>query len=39
MERLGLEAHGGALRIGAAHYITLAEIDRSLAALRDIIMS
>jgi cysteine desulfurase family protein (TIGR01976 family) len=39
MERLGLEAHGGALRIGAAHYNTLAEIDRTLAALRDIITS
>ncbi len=37
MERLGLEANGGALRIGAAHYNTTAEIDRTLAALRDII--
>ncbi len=37
MERLGLEANGGALRIGAAHYNTAAEIDRTLAALRDIL--
>ena len=36
MERLGLEATGGALRIGLAHYNTAAEIDRLLAALREI---
>jgi cysteine desulfurase family protein (TIGR01976 family) len=36
MERLGLEEHGGALRIGAVHYNTAAEVDRLLAALREI---
>lgn len=36
MERLGLEEHGGALRIGLAHYNTLAEVDRVVAALREI---
>ncbi len=33
MERLGLEGHGGALRLGMAHYNTLEEIDRVLAVL------
>ena len=37
MERLGLEDTGGALRIGLAHYNTLAEVDRLLAALREIV--
>lgn len=37
MERLGLEASGGALRIGLAHYNTAGEIDRLLAALREIV--
>ena len=37
MERLGLEAGGGALRIGLAHYNTAGEIDRLLAALREIL--
>ena len=37
MERLGLEETGGALRIGLAHYNTLAEVDRLLAALREIV--
>ncbi len=37
MERLGLEEHGGALRIGAAHYNTPEEIDRVIAALREIV--
>ena len=37
MERLGLEEHGGALRIGLAHYNTPAEIDRLLAALRELV--
>jgi cysteine desulfurase family protein (TIGR01976 family) len=37
MERLGLEEQGGALRIGAVHYNTPAEIDRLLAALREIV--
>lgn len=37
MERLGLEEHGGALRIGLAHYNTADEVDRIIAALREII--
>lgn len=37
MERLGLEETGGALRIGLAHYNTAAEVDRLLAALREIL--
>ena len=37
MERLGLEEHGGALRIGLAHYNTAEEVDRVLAALREIV--
>lgn len=36
MERLGLEDHGGALRLGMAHYNTPHEIDRVLAALEQI---
>jgi cysteine desulfurase family protein (TIGR01976 family) len=36
MERLGLEEHGGALRIGMSHYNTVEEVDRLLAALREI---
>lgn len=36
MERLGLEESGGALRIGLAHYNTADEVDRLLAALREI---
>jgi cysteine desulfurase family protein (TIGR01976 family) len=36
MERLGLEGKGGALRIGMAHYNTDEEVDRLLAALREI---
>jgi cysteine desulfurase family protein (TIGR01976 family) len=36
MERLGLEEHGGALRIGLAHYNTVEEIERLLAALREL---
>ncbi len=39
MERLGLESHGGALRIGLAHYNTAPEVDRLLAALHDIVAS
>jgi selenocysteine lyase/cysteine desulfurase len=39
MERLGLEASGGALRIGLAHYNTADEVDRLLAALREITAS
>jgi cysteine desulfurase family protein (TIGR01976 family) len=33
MERLGLEGHGGAVRVGAVHYNTLAEIDEFLEAV------
>jgi selenocysteine lyase/cysteine desulfurase len=35
--RLGLEDKGGLLRVGAAHYNTLAEIDRLGAALRELV--
>jgi cysteine desulfurase family protein (TIGR01976 family) len=35
-ERLGVEAIGGLLRIGLVHYNTLQEVDRLLAALREI---
>ncbi len=37
MERLGLEASGGALRIGLAHYNTADEVDRIVAALHEVI--
>ena len=33
MERLGLEAGGGAVRVGAVHYTTAEEIDRFLEAV------
>lgn len=36
MERLGLEEHGGAVRVGLAHYNTAEEIDRMVAALQDV---
>ena len=36
MERLGLEADGGAVRVGAAHYNTPADVDALLAALAEI---
>jgi cysteine desulfurase family protein (TIGR01976 family) len=36
MQRLGLEDNGGAVRIGAAHYNTLAEIDRLIDTLQRI---
>ena len=35
-ERLGVEANGGLLRIGLVHYNTAEEVDRLLAALREI---
>ena len=35
MERLGLEAHGGAVRIGLTHYNTHEEIDKLLSVLCD----
>ncbi len=37
MERLGLEDHGGALRLGLAHYNTADEVDRIVAALREVV--
>jgi cysteine desulfurase family protein (TIGR01976 family) len=36
MERLGLEASGGAVRIGFCHYNTLEEVERVLAEVRDL---
>jgi cysteine desulfurase family protein (TIGR01976 family) len=36
MDRLGLEATGGALRLGMAHYNTLNEIDRVLLSLEQV---
>ncbi len=36
MERLGLEGHGGAVRIGLAHYNTTDEIDKLLHVLSDV---
>ncbi len=36
MEALGLEGHGGAVRVGLAHYNTAEEIDRMIAALHDV---
>jgi selenocysteine lyase/cysteine desulfurase len=33
MERLGLEATGGAVRVGFCHYHTLDEVDRVVDAL------
>jgi selenocysteine lyase/cysteine desulfurase len=35
-ERLGVEQHGGMLRIGLVHYNTAEEVERLLAALRDL---
>jgi selenocysteine lyase/cysteine desulfurase len=35
-ERLGVEAHGGMVRIGLVHYNTAEEIDRLLVALREL---
>ena len=34
-ERLGVEPHGGMLRIGLVHYNTMNEVERLLAALRE----
>jgi cysteine desulfurase family protein (TIGR01976 family) len=36
MEKLGLEGHGGAVRVGLAHYNTAEEVDRLLEALKKI---
>jgi selenocysteine lyase/cysteine desulfurase len=35
-ERLGLEGHGGFLRLGLVHYNTAAEVDRLVAALDEL---
>jgi cysteine desulfurase family protein (TIGR01976 family) len=37
MERLGLEEHGGALRLGLAHYNTHEDVARTVATLREIV--
>ncbi len=34
-ERLGVEQHGGVLRVGLVHYNTADEVDRLLAALKE----
>jgi len=36
VRRLGFEADGGMLRIGLVHYNTIEEIDRLIAALREL---
>src|SRR5215469_8239636 len=36
-ERLGVESHGGMLRIGLVHYNTAEEVDRLLATLREFV--
>jgi selenocysteine lyase/cysteine desulfurase len=36
MERLGLEASGGAVRIGFCHYNSTAEVERVLAEMASI---
>jgi cysteine desulfurase family protein (TIGR01976 family) len=36
MERLGLEGHGGAVRVGLAHYNTVEEVDRFLEVMKRI---
>jgi selenocysteine lyase/cysteine desulfurase len=36
MERLGLEASGGAVRIGFCHYNTVEEVDRVLEDLQSL---
>ena len=36
MQRLGLEGSGGAVRVGAVHYNTAAEIDPFLEAVADL---
>jgi cysteine desulfurase family protein (TIGR01976 family) len=37
MERLGLNEHGGAVRVGAVHYNTPEEIERLVATLREVV--
>ncbi len=34
-ERLGVEQHGGVLRVGLVHYNISEEVDRLLAALKE----
>jgi selenocysteine lyase/cysteine desulfurase len=36
MQRLGLEDSGGAVRVGAVHYNTPAELDTFLTAVREL---
>lgn len=36
MERLGLEGHGGAVRVGLAHYNSAEEVDRFLSIMKSI---
>ncbi|MFN5368704.1 MAG: cysteine desulfurase-like protein, partial [Roseiflexaceae bacterium] len=36
-ERLGLEDKGGMVRIGLIHYNTTAEVDRLIAALKELV--
>src|SRR6266446_2118476 len=38
-ERLGVEQHGGVLRVGLVHYNTVEEVDRLLAALGEFVSS
>ena len=38
-ERLGVELSGGMLRIGLAHYNTEEEVERLLAALRELVLA
>lgn len=35
-ERLGVEESGGMVRVGVAHYNTMGEVDRLLAAVNDL---
>lgn len=37
MDRLGLEGQGGMVRVGAAHYNTLAEIEKLVAAVKKLV--
>jgi selenocysteine lyase/cysteine desulfurase len=37
MEHLGLNEHGGAVRVGAVHYNTPEEIERLVATLREVV--
>jgi len=37
MEKLGLEEHGGAVRVGLAHYNTAEEVERLLEEIRRLV--